>query len=742
MKHTDNILTGGDGVTGQTGLQVRNNINDQFAVVMGNTEYLPETFVFTTLNLSPFANKIIEVAFQHDLAGANFTLPNNCTLYFNGGALLNAGTITGNSTKIINTKPIQIFSSTTIFAGTWVNTECNYEWFGAKASVSLSDYTNDCGDAINAANESPFKIVPLVGFYYTTKTIIYNKPKTIDFGTSPMEHDDDPVMPIAAIKPDHFRLYTNQQIDLVDIRFSDVFLYGGVLDVKGVGTYHKDVIKVKAETAKILRGCCHVDIVGSYHGNAALGASGKAFHWDTSGNTKYGHLANFTLKGKIRFIPYGIYLDSMVGAYSSTWIGVNYFHVQCDGTKQAYHVESGFSSEFVGYTQNRDVYAYEEQDMYQAEFWTPNILNTFNWDLTARDFQWEAGSGRYTGSRGTMIHCNGMQLVGDSLRSNSIYYSSPLFKPQPAYRVDNQSKVRLLMEKSNRQYFLSELHNALTGFDKFATFTMKAHNGATINFDSPTPVIGSEAETVNITIQRAETILRNYAYATAYTFGGGSNLDKDFIELAFTGSYIYRGTFYISFDGNVPKRLQVITYDASNVATVVSDTLVNGKDGYNSNIVLKQDIPGCNALAIRLIGCATSGGTVYISDVALDTGATRGINLKSTIDDYKYSWSGLLTQSGTSIPTVNEILNTTRQTVTTAYVSVGNYKLICTNRLTVNKTDPVSETAHVYNGTTFVGTVKISRTNSNEFLIQTWDSSGVLANGILSNQHVSFNVGW
>ena len=168
MKYQEN--TGGDGLSGKTGLEVRTIYNNQHKVVMGDTEYIPDDFVFSTANLSTFTNRVIEINFQHDLASANVVLPANSVLYFNGGSILNAGTLTGNNTRIVNPNDFHIFSTTTIFAGTWISVEAAPQWFGAVCSPSrtvLAGTAINSSPAIQAVFDSPFGYKSIKGFYYS-----------------------------------------------------------------------------------------------------------------------------------------------------------------------------------------------------------------------------------------------------------------------------------------------------------------------------------------------------------------------------------------------------------------------------------------------------------------------------------------------------------------------------------------------------------------------------------------------
>ena len=99
-------------------------------------------------------------------------------------------------------------------------------------------------------------------------------------------------------------------------------------------------------------------------------------------------------------------------------------------------------------------------------------------------------------------------------------------------------------------------------------------------------------------------------------------------------------------------------------------------------------------------------------------------------------YRAIISQSGTSDPTVTELINTTGQTFTWAYDSTGTYK--CS----------VSDTLSGYNCEFFIGT----GINNPAFMnfaieggdgdcnIQTWNKSGVLTDGLLFNTAISLRL--
>jgi len=320
-------MAAGNGITGPTGEEYRELIND----FIPNDTYIVESdFVWTTGNLANYPNRVLKITHTFALGSASFTLPAGCTLQFEGGSIATTGTITGAGSRIVNIPNLQCFSVDVIFAGTWIETECNFQWFGAKSVPTRTTYTNECSAAINKAVNSPFGVDPIPGIYYITSPIIYTKPKGIFMGSPVMENTGDGSL-VNAIIPDQVRFITDQNINVFEIRTDQLYLTGGVIDVRGVSFFTKDAIRAQAQYCRILSCKIYMGVVGSMTATQQLGASGKAFHWDMTDNTVYGCMHNMDLKMYISCIPYGIYIDDSSTGHSSTNMGANSFHAVADG---------------------------------------------------------------------------------------------------------------------------------------------------------------------------------------------------------------------------------------------------------------------------------------------------------------------------------------------------------------------------------------------------------------------------
>lgn len=87
------------------------------------------------------ANQIYKITKDIDLGGSTLTIPEGCTLDFQGGSFSN-GTIQGNNTKI-KAGLEKIFNLDIELTGSWAVIEAYPEWFGA-----IGNGTIDCKDAL------------------------------------------------------------------------------------------------------------------------------------------------------------------------------------------------------------------------------------------------------------------------------------------------------------------------------------------------------------------------------------------------------------------------------------------------------------------------------------------------------------------------------------------------------------------------------------------------------------------
>lgn len=111
------------------------------------------------------SNTIYKITKDINLGGSTLTIPEGCTLDFQGGSFSN-GTITGTKTGI-KSDPVKIFGTNITIAGTW-NIPYSYaEWFGADNTGMT-----DSAEAINKAIKMVSSLKLLKGTYLVNSSVI------------------------------------------------------------------------------------------------------------------------------------------------------------------------------------------------------------------------------------------------------------------------------------------------------------------------------------------------------------------------------------------------------------------------------------------------------------------------------------------------------------------------------------------------------------------------------------------
>lgn len=123
-------------------------------------------------------NTIYEIRYDFDLNDAELNIPENCTLDFQGGSIKN-GTLNFNRT-LINASLYHIFHN--IITKGYSPSDCQVEWFGAKAYNKLDTEFTYSSDGIQQAINSCFKNIFFnIGVYYLDKTLEVDFRKSLNF---------------------------------------------------------------------------------------------------------------------------------------------------------------------------------------------------------------------------------------------------------------------------------------------------------------------------------------------------------------------------------------------------------------------------------------------------------------------------------------------------------------------------------------------------------------------------------
>ena len=114
-----------------------------------------------------------------------------------------------------------------------------------------------------------------------------------------------------------------------------------------------------------------------------------------------------------------------------------------------------------------------------------------------------------------------------------------------------------------------------------------------------------------------------------------------------------------------------------------------------------------------------------------ETKSVTGLQIKP----YK-TYLANISQTSTSAPTVNYSYSELTSTITWAYISTGIYEAtLSTNELTTNKTF-----LQISLGGGSIGFYTIFRTTTSKFRVITYNSSGVVADGILNDSSIEIKI--
>lgn len=745
MNHSEHIMTGGDGQTGQTGLDIITAANVQFEALMGVKEYIPSDFVWTG-DLSGLENKILIISNSHNVAGA-IALPAGVLLYFEGfGQLLNITTITGSNSKIINSLNRQIFSSTTVFAGSWVETEATPQWWGAVCSPNVTTLEAggavDSRAAIQALFDSPFaKRIPAGNYYRKGLPNVLAKPMSVFCGRGLIMTRNNSYVP----KTDNVTFYTDDNNGFFEVQSSEVYFEGFTCDFRQAATYTSPVIFAKADY-KIWGGVIKASIIGLVsHCRTATGGVGsgvpptdwvgaKGFEWITKDTVAiYGYLCDMTIDLQTQNVAYPIVIpEASTSGVTGTWITT----MRVRGTYVAYrslYIVTGSVSnhEFVmqtGYT----IPTADLETIYSG-YVGKSVLNCFPWDLNGTE-----GSGSSAGyhySKKGIIIQNDTILVGYSNVSKS--FGGIIGLPSPTPNINNLSDIEFFFDRWSVNSFISPLHNRLIGFETYGgTYTIKAYDGSTIDFDTNLDE-GTESETANITITdgdkmlsfERETIL--HMNPPRWQFGAEADLDKDFVELFLdcqnnTVSIANLYAFMYETSSTGAKRMQVILTNTSDVKSVynfpISDYRTFGKNIYR----LINLATTCKKIVVRFIGATSTTGQIMILDFAVK--GKGNINNLKYRHEFDYELNFYATQSGTDNPVAEIMEPATLRYETFNRTGQGIYHLFAYNNYEYERIMP-RKSVYVDDVTGYKTT--LMWVNNNRMEIRTYNETGVLTDGIL-----------
>lgn len=750
MNHTTNILTGGNGITGQTGQNVIDAVNVQFDAIMGVKEYIPSNFTWSTANLSTFTGKTLVIKDNHT-ATATFTFPADVILLFEGGRLTITGTITGNRTKVINPSGMQIFSTLSTFAGTWIEVVATPQWFGGYPSINPTiteaQGAIDIKPIIDKILASPFGLHFPVGAYYRKGAVNrITKPIVITFGGDNLEQSFLPTslfdLSSATYQANHVRFYTDDNNPFFEYAMTGVVMEGFTCDVALCSNYDNPILFSHADTQTNGLRIRATLIDTTAHCRAALPDTNtgvKGFEFKVAGSTiDYGSICNLHLNINTKNIAYPVIFNEVsTSGRLYTWITTNFISGTWVGYKKFYLCGMSGSKHRIT-LQTAYTLTLAERDTLYSGYVGQCELDLVPWDLTGTKHYTED---YYYNKLGVVLGAN-VALVGNGL----VWYQYGAFSgelPVPTRHINNYSDIVLLRDRwsVDDDSFNSQLDSNLIGFVEYGgSYSVTAYSGAAIDFDANL-VEGTETPTANILIESSANLM-SYSKPldrennpTRWTFLAGSDLDKDFVEVVLDAtSYNFTSNrFFIHlFNGSTKcKRVQVIATSAITHAKTVYEGRIPSVTG-------KQILPftvdmSLEKLVIRFIGSTNTTGTLYILDLASQNDHKNNLV-------YRYEqctkYRAYLTQTGVTAPTA--VLDRTNSIVTTLnYISPGTYTIYKQYAFPLAKSFPhKAERIDRTTGNIFI----LTRINDDSYRVETLNSSGVHVDAILTDELVEIEV--
>lgn len=265
------------------------------------------------------ANTIYEIRYDFDLNNKEITIPKNSILEFKGGSLHN-GTIVFDGT-VINADLYQIFYN--VITKGYSPSDCQVEWFGAKAyNKSDTEFTYS-SDGIQQAIDSCFKNIFFnIGVYYLDKTLEVDFRKSLNFKGSyngPIKDVYD--YPTNNINASTLCVLTDIDILHINCRYEKVpnDVWGfitikgyGILDATKVDKYNSVAVKINVDGVQVVDSIIDLCIVKKpiYVSNVEEAKKedfGNSIGIELNNSSTYPYsIYGLTINGFIKNFRYGI----------------------------------------------------------------------------------------------------------------------------------------------------------------------------------------------------------------------------------------------------------------------------------------------------------------------------------------------------------------------------------------------------------------------------------------------------
>lgn len=376
------------------------------------------------------SNTVYAIRYDFDLGGAEITVPEGCTLRFDGGSLKN-GTIIGNKTIIESDKYSHIFRSLNL-KGSFDKLLCSVCWFGAITSSNNNKF--DCSLAIEEALSQEFSNIYFPkGTWYVSKTINIEKPKDIYLeGIG----ENKRLTSIINKEEKGAILFTDKNIDLLFVNYPNVQdnfqfnLFGGQLDVSYVNNYTKNVVHISADNESKIWGC-HINT--SIKGKD-IASSKTGIYIDGNASMSGGYISYINVNSNIDGFENGIIVEETNNAWITNFIDnsdiINCKHsIILNGGGMA-KILGSYQPNYVSPDANNDlaVVIVNVDNVYLAcNVWDIKVSNPTNGYYTnqwAFEFKEKANKIRFGGN--ALLHLSNCKNLKTSAIDN-YYQKYPLF---------------------------------------------------------------------------------------------------------------------------------------------------------------------------------------------------------------------------------------------------------------------------------------------------------------------------
>ena len=570
------------------------------------------------------ANTSYEIRDSINLGGNTIDLPENVTLKFNGGKLVN-GELDGDHASFIS-NGTQIFDTTLVFDGMWQTATITPQDYGAITTDTVTNFDHDCSPALRACVATPFNVYVPAGNYYYTSPIIITKPtniKTDAFATISGQW----IASYKEIQMTGTRFYTNQNSDLFVIRRDFFNFIGyGVIDFTQTpsnatcAAFRYDLNKAVSWTKIQARVYGELDSL-EIEGNATKGIFIDGTNLTTSGGSLY--WADFDLY--TLYIAYPFYFPHYSSDALSTTSQANWLKLLCDSYKKAIVLKEGSKWWIDANWQDRAVLVGDETNYAGMEINASQCeINISFSDAVHPNFVVDSGAQNiYTrkslGGGGNSAY-EDYKIQFDGERGE---FTAGIIENPQSFLI-NQSYPYATEMKG-----ISYIQNALAYFNTRYPNNVAIHkyDGTGYDFDTELTASSGLPDEPYLSISDTNRFFTMRGEKPLITFTNASALDSGFVEIVITfpaGVFVANRPFFlnyyiISLLNNRFKRIQTILTHSG--GTLVSNIYPRATEGGGGRTYIPfkhatvNTLSGITTLIIRFIGAAQANQQLVISDI-------------------------------------------------------------------------------------------------------------------------------